>query len=49
MEHTSWDYDTPERQPELSVDDILFEFNQTQVSEEMPGFQELSFSGSSKQ
>ncbi|MCR5575871.1 MAG: hypothetical protein K6F56_02555 [Oscillospiraceae bacterium] len=49
MEHTSWDYDAPERQPELSLDDILLEFNQAKEAEEMPGFQELSFSGSSKQ
>lgn len=48
MDHTSWDFDTTDGQSGLSVDDILFEFNQEQIPkqfEELPGFQKLKLSG----
>ena len=48
MDHTSWDFDTQDGQPSLSVDDILFEFNQEQIPKqfkELPGFQKLTLSG----
>ncbi len=48
MDHTSWDFDTTDGQSGLSVDEILFEFNQEQIPkqfEDLPGFQKLKLSG----
>ena len=47
MDHTSWDHDTTDGQSPLSVDDILFEFNQERIPEqfkELPGFEKLDLS-----
>ena len=47
MEHTSWDFDTTDREPELDLNDILFEFNQPS-QEEAAGFQRLTFDNSTR-
>ena len=47
MDHTSWDIDTTDGQSPMSVDDILFEFNQERIPEQfkdLPGFEKLDLS-----